>query len=70
MFEIGKQYEFNMLEDCEGEKGKIKFFGKIKKYEFPLIALEDTHLSKNFLDNKFSDEILHTKKHKNLKIQK
>jgi hypothetical protein len=38
MFEVGKKYEFHMLEAGDD----VTFWGTIERYEHPLIKLEDT----------------------------
>lgn len=40
MFEVGKNYEFRMIEGGD----EVTFWGQIEKYEHPLIKLSDLHL--------------------------
>ena len=39
MFEVGKNYEFRMMEGGD----EVTFWGTVEKYEHPLIKLTDSH---------------------------
>lgn len=54
MFEIDQEYEFNMIKGGD----ETRFWGKVERYEHPLLKLRDTTLDVNGVKTLLRGEII------------